>query len=217
MVAGLPNALYSYLVVFGRLKEVTDAHGNKTEYVYDKADRLIYICQHGQAGEFPVCRLVYRYMLSPVLPCRSFLSFCPVRHSRNAPRRLMRHGCIRPVQRRLFHTLSCGPQKSSVTAAGIQSASQTTMEGQCAMSGAAWDSALPVHAGRYKSGGLLCHRHILSYCQGHPLLLSACRLVCKHILSHSRQTGKHPVRRRKKRTDGIHPVTAACESKGLAG
>ena len=41
---------YAY-TLNGRLKEVTDAHGNKTEYAYDKADRLIYICQHGQAGE----------------------------------------------------------------------------------------------------------------------------------------------------------------------
>ena len=41
---------YAY-TLNGRLKEVTDAHGNKTEYAYDKADRLIYICQHGQSGE----------------------------------------------------------------------------------------------------------------------------------------------------------------------
>ena len=41
---------YAY-TLNGRLKEVTDALGNKTEYAYDKADRLIYICQHGQAGE----------------------------------------------------------------------------------------------------------------------------------------------------------------------
>ena len=34
-----------------------------------------------------------------------------------------------------------GETKSSVTAVETQSASQTTMEGQCAMSGAAWDSA----------------------------------------------------------------------------
>lgn len=41
---------YAY-TLNGRLKEVTDALGNKTEYAYDKADRLIYICQHGQSGE----------------------------------------------------------------------------------------------------------------------------------------------------------------------
>ena len=38
---------YAY-TLNGRLKEVTDAQGNKTEYAYDKADRLIYICQHGK-------------------------------------------------------------------------------------------------------------------------------------------------------------------------
>ena len=35
----------------GRLREVTDALGSKTEYTYDKADRLVCICQHGQEGD----------------------------------------------------------------------------------------------------------------------------------------------------------------------
>lgn len=42
------NAIKYAYTLNGRLKEVTDAQGNKTEYAYDKADRLIYICQHGK-------------------------------------------------------------------------------------------------------------------------------------------------------------------------
>ena len=35
----------------GKLKEVTDALGNRTEYTYDVEDRLIHIRQYGTEGE----------------------------------------------------------------------------------------------------------------------------------------------------------------------
>ena len=33
------------------LKEVVDALGNKTEYIYDEMDMLVRVCQHGKIGE----------------------------------------------------------------------------------------------------------------------------------------------------------------------
>lgn len=41
------NTIYYEYSVSGKLTRVTNQMGNRTEYMYDKADRLIYLCQHG--------------------------------------------------------------------------------------------------------------------------------------------------------------------------
>ena len=159
---------YAY-TLNGRLKEVTDALGNKTEYAYDKADRLIYICQHGQAGEADRTTAYERDAFGQVV-CIRDASGGEEHFRYDALGRMTektdREGLVtaytytpdgRPESilyddgrsaqmeytplRQLAKVKDwLGETKSSVTAVETQSASQTIMEGQCAMSGAAWDS-----------------------------------------------------------------------------